>query len=73
MMQRFPPEPWSEIFSRQPVLLYPSVPPPPEIGSDMVFILDVNSEIGAHVRSNLYYLISLRLLIMPKAVTNLIF
>jgi len=35
----------------------------------MVFILDGNSEIGAHVRSNYYYLNCLRHLIRMKAVT----
>ena len=39
----------------------------------MVLILDGNSEIGAHVWSNLCYLICLRHLIRSKTVTNLIF
>ena len=36
-------------------------------------ILNGNSEIGAHVRSSLCYLIGLRLVIRPKAVTNRFF
>ena len=36
----------------------------------VVLILDVNSEIGAHVRSNLCYLINIRHLIKSRAVTN---
>ena len=36
----------------------------------VVFILDGNLEIGAHVRSNLCYLTCLRHLIRSKAVTN---
>ena len=36
----------------------------------MVFITDGYSIIGAHVRSNLCYLICLRLLISSRAVTN---
>ena len=39
----------------------------------MVSILDGNSRIGAHVRSNLCYLICLRYLIRSRAVTNRIF
>ena len=39
----------------------------------MVFILDGNSEIEAHVRSNLCYLTCIRLLIKARAVTNRIF
>ena len=38
----------------------------------MVLILDGNSEIGAHVRSELYYLICLGHLIRSRAVTNLL-
>ena len=36
-------------------------------------ILDGNSEIGGHVRSNLFYLTCLRHLIKSRAVTNRIF
>ena len=36
----------------------------------MVLNLDGNSEIGAHVRSNVCYLICLRHVIRSKAVTN---
>ena len=39
----------------------------------MVLIIDGNSEKGAHVRSNLSYLICLRHLNRPRAVTNRIF
>ena len=39
----------------------------------MVLICDGNSEIGAHVESNLCYLICLRHLIRSKAVTNRIY
>ena len=38
-----------------------------------IHILDGNSEIGAHVRSNLCYLICLRRLIRSRAVTNRLF
>ena len=36
----------------------------------MALILDGKSEIGAHVRSNLYYLINFRHLSKSRAVTN---
>ena len=39
----------------------------------MVLILNFNSVIGAHVRSNLYHFICLRHLIRSRAVTNRIF
>ena len=39
----------------------------------MLLISDGNSEIGAHVRSDLCYLICLRHLIKPSSVTNRIF
>ena len=39
----------------------------------LLLILDGNSEIGAHVRSNLDYLIFLKHLFRSRAVTNLIF
>ena len=42
-------------------------------GSDMVLMLDGNSEIGAHVWSNLDKLIFLQNLIGSKAVTTLTF
>ena len=46
---------------------------PHTIATTMVIILDGNSEIGAHVRSNFCYLTPLRHLIRSIAVTNLIF
>ena len=42
-----------------------------EYGGFMVRILDGNSEIGAHVRSNLCFLICLRRFIKSREVTNL--
>ena len=39
----------------------------------MVVILDGNSEIGTHIRSNIWYLICLRLLITSRSVINRIF
>ena len=42
-----------------------------QIGEAMVFILDGNSEIGSHVRSDFSYLICLWHLIRSRAVTNL--
>ena len=39
----------------------------------LTMVLDGNSDIGAHVYSNLFYLICFRHLIWPRAVTNRIF
>ena len=39
-------------------------------GQIMVLIVDGNSELGAHVGNNLWYLICLRHLIISRAVTN---
>ena len=43
------------------------------IAESMVPMLEGNSEISAHIRINLYYLICLRHLIRPRAVTHEIF
>ena len=42
-------------------------------GQSMVLVSDGNSEIGVHVRRNICYLICLRHLIRPRAVTNRIY
>ena len=43
------------------------------VQTPMVLISDGNLEIGAHVRSNICYLICLRNLIRSRAVTNIFF
>ena len=52
---------------------YPVIPNIWQIRYKAVLELDVNSEIGAHVRSNPCYLICLRHLIRTRAVANRIF
>ena len=44
-----------------------------QCNAPMVRILDGDSEIGAQVRSNIFYLICLRHLIRPRAVSNRMF